>query len=230
MTVFSYPYPSTIAIEVIAAKRNNIEIDEWWKPGVDFQKLVAHLSGPILEIGGPTDGGYYFLDNIQLPSRVIISNIAQGTLRFTPNKDELDKATEKLIDGRDLPYSDNSLGMVLSAHISLVDDHEYDFSDISDNQLATIDQQIKRSGIATHRMAETGEIDPEALEVAQRIAIGHEVFAKLQPGGLYITDATPDELNAYRVLGFTEIAHIDTHSLDPATQDVEPYYYIVLQK
>ena len=230
MTDFYYPYPSTIAKEVIEAKRSNRDIDEWWKPGVDFQKLVAHLSGSILEIGGPTDVGYYFLDNIQLPSRVIISNITQGTLRFTPNKDELDKATEKLIDGRDLPYSDNSLGMVLSAHISLVDDHEHDFSDISDDQLATLNQQIKRSEIATRRMAQMGKIDPETLEVAQRVAIGHEVFAKLQPGGLYITDATPDELKAYHILGFTEIAHIDTHSIDPSTQDVEPYYYVVLQK
>lgn len=230
MTDFYYPYPSTIAKEVIEAKRTNSEVDEWWKPGVDFQKLVAHLSGPILEIGGPTDIGYYFLDNIQLPSRVIISNIAKGTLRFAPNKDQLDKATETLIDGRDLPYPDNSLGMVLSAHISLVDDHKYDFSDISDDQLAAINQQIEKSQMATHRMAQTGKIDQEALEVAQRIAIGHEVFAKLQPGGLYITDATSDELKAYHVLGFTETARIDAASIDPATEDIEPYYYIVLQK
>lgn len=222
-----YPYPSKLAEKVRIAEGVDFKVDEWHVAGVDLGEALSAIKEPILEIGGPTEEGFYFLDKQALPSRPIISNNS-----FEYLTDAKINQIDLMIDGRDLPFADNSLGMVISAHITkhdtesrsrtpLIDPDEY--RKIADFNLAEANSAMKR-------VAETQVVDDEALKASVRLAIAKEVFAKLVEGGFYMTDGNEDEIKAYKAIGFDMIAYIEEGSLGPLFGSYTQDYYMVLQK
>jgi hypothetical protein len=230
MPGYTYPYASKTAQEVAEAKEQGIPVVEWHRPGTDLAAIIGGLKGNILEIGGPTDSGYYFLHSITLPTPVIITNLKADGMPFAWNKDELNKHIAQLVDGRHLPYPNDSLAMVLSAHLSLADDSGYDFANLSDEEDKLLNELIAKVEAAEKHAAETGHVDDATLQISLRLAIAAEVYAKLQTGGIYMTDATADQVQALQALGFTKLAELEIHQLDPLLKGVAPYYHIALQK
>lgn len=226
MTTFRYPFDSSFAKQFARAREDGAEIDEWQQPGLDLPELISCLEGPILEIGGPSDQGYYYLRDVNLPSRVIISNVTQNAMPYAPNAKLLQVMIEKIVDGRHFPYEDNSLAMVLASHLSLVDERQYDFSDISDVETEKWTDDMHESEKVLKEAADSGIIDEKVLKVSLRFGIASEALRALKPGGIYMTDATEDEIKVYELLGFTKIASINRQPLDYD----KPYFDVVFQK
>lgn len=222
-----YPFPSRYAAELAEARRAGKQPHYWVKPGFDIQARLKGIQGPFIEIGGPTDGGYVFLHDIELPSPVIITNVSDNPLPFAPDSKVLATHVEKVFDGRHLPYPDNSLAMVLAQHLPVVDDQQYDFSSLSDEDDKQLWSIIDRSRELEKQVAATGHITDETLHICLRLAIAKEVYTKLQPGGLYLTDATKDQQKAFQVLGFSVAAEFDRRLLDSSK---ESHYDLVFVK
>ncbi len=66
-TMYEYPFPSETANQTKAAREAGAKIEDWQAPGVDIGETLKNIHGSILEIGGPTDSGFYFLDGRKLP-------------------------------------------------------------------------------------------------------------------------------------------------------------------
>jgi hypothetical protein len=92
--------------------------------GFNFEQAVSALPGPILEVGGPSTSGYDFLDDVDLPSKPIMTNFAgsrpefRGAESLTPI-DAL--VLDALVDVRALPFADESLGMVMCSSMPQAD-------------------------------------------------------------------------------------------------------------
>lgn len=226
MTPYHYPFESEFSKQFAEARAKGVVINEWHQPGLRLQEIISHLEGPILEIGGPSDQGYYFLHDVELPSRVIISNVTNTAMRFAPNAGRLQSMIEKIIDGRKVPYQDNSLGMVLSSHLSRVDEPNLDFSTMTDEQQREWSERLERCEKAIKYAADTGDITKEELKLSLRFGIACEVWRALKPGGIYMTDATDEEIKVYERIGFTTLAYIDRLPLDYGTS----YYDVVFRK
>lgn len=215
-TVYGYPFPSEVAEQAHEALIKGLMPDEWHAPGEDIDKILHQIKGPILELGGPSELGYYFLDGQALPSRPIISNVIPDSQKYSPNREQFNSLTDLIIDGRNMEnVPDNSLGAVLTSYLSEVDGDE------------TEDQRDKVTTLMKEA-ASSGEISAELMEISLRLKIAQEVFRKLEPGGLYFTDTSPDELKAQELLGFTPIAVYDRSSADESNSTQR--YDVVFQK
>lgn len=210
MNVFNYPFPSALA------SQTGEEIDVWVKPGINLESTLRSVEGPIVELAGPTDLGYYFLDGIALPSKPIITNIQPKTLLYGPGTDYV---LDKIIDGRHTPYKDSSVGMVLSAHLPYINEAAFDFSNkFTHQQEKEYAQLVKEAQLLTKDFADGANI----AELPLRLAIAKESFRILHPGGLYLCDGSQHDRKGMLRLGFQELAFVRLKT--------EPYYYMVLQK
>ena len=120
--------------------------------------------------------------------------------------------------------------MVLAAHLPLVDDTKYDFAALTLNEERAISREIAQAEAAEKHIAHTGELDDRAFVVSLRLAVAREVYRALQPGGLYLTDGTSDQVKALQAIGFTKLAEIDVNQFDSELVGAAPYYELVLQK
>lgn len=227
MTTYRYPFSSEQALEVAKANREGKQVHYWVKPGVNLADLFLSKKGTVLEIGGPSDCGYLFLQDVEFSAPVVITNIKSNPFPSMPDAKGLANYVKKVVDARSIPYPDGSLAIVLAQHISMVDDSQYDFTNLSDKEHEQLQNMIDRSRELENQIAKTGLITEEALRVCLRLAIAKEVYTKLQPGGLYVTDVTPDQRKALEILGFSVIAEFDRALL---YEYDESHYDVVLVK
>lgn len=219
--LYYYPFKSSVAKDVRALRKLGDKERDWRHETIDLDEAFKKTRGPILEIGGPTATGYYYLENRKLSQKPIITNIDEGMGKVN-----------RIIDGRHLPCDDNSLGVVLSSHIPRYD--------LLDPKVHAIKLRFIRQRVWNHRlkkvnkmiadMFEKNYVHKNALKLSLRYAIAAEVFKKLKPGGLYLTDGRKDEVGVLNLLGFVPIAALDEGSLAKVTDDDEEVYSIVLQK
>jgi len=229
-----YPYASELAQQARELREDGIHINEWYAPGVDLDKAIAQAGSPVLEIGGPTESGYFFLDYRLLPSRAVVGNITDEVYGEYDSEGFMSRrdGVELLIDGRDLPFGDNSLGIVLSAHLP-----KYDVGNpvIGPLTKKDFDEKVFNLAISSAKASleeviRTKVVSNSALAKSLRLAVAEEVYNKLKPGGLYFTDAETYEANAYEALGFDLIASFDETELVHMTGRTENYLSIVLRK
>lgn len=219
-SVGAYPFPSAIADRVREARKAGLVPDEWHAPSKNISEILGKIQEPILELGGPSDLGYYFLDGQVLPSRPIITNVAPNTLQFAPNAEQLNNLTDLIVDGRSMDtIPDASLGVVLSAHLSDVDE---------DSSLAQADDAATRLKGLMIEARNSKHISEELLELSLRLKIAKEVYKKLKPSGLYFTDVDSDELNTQSLLGFEPIAIYNRGSAEGSSNTDR--YDVVFQK
>lgn len=214
--VYEYPFPSEVAEQAREARAKGLKPDEWHEPRKGIDEVLHQIRGPILELGGPSELGYYFLEGQALPSRPIISNVMPDSQKYSPNREQLNSLTDLIIDGRNLEnVPDDSLGAVLTSYLSEVDGDE---------------TKAQRDRVVTlmEDAANIGEISTELMETSLRLKIAKEVFQKLEPGGLYFTDTSPEELKVQELLGFTSVAVYDRNSTDETNSTQR--YYVVFQK
>lgn len=219
---FSYPYQSVMAQE-FAIHPEKFEV--FVSAKFSIQGVIDERKGDFLEIAGPSDLGYYFLEEVSLSKPVTISNIDPQKIRSKdPNyaqyqeyADEVESKIDKIVDGTSIQQADNSFGMVLSSHLTTYPEYNL--------QGRNEDVALKLATSAPRRAVEQGHISEDILSDSLRLKIASEVYRTLEPSGLYMTDLTQDELKAIQLLGFQLKA-----SVSKFEENEVPYYYVVLQK
>jgi hypothetical protein len=224
---FTYPFASVLAQEARILRGLGVKVEEWRAPEVDLDEAFRLAGGPILELGGPTETGFYFLEDRSLPSRPVVTN---------RNKEYYDgepiEGVELIIDGRELPFGDETLGVVLSAHIPKYDiqDPKYDLLKDKEERNKSLDFSLAQANEAMQRVSVTQGVDEAAVNESLRLAIAQNIYDKLVPNGLYLTDADEYEVDAYRALGFEVIASFDEATLVALSGSDEHYFSLVLRK
>jgi hypothetical protein len=171
------------------------DIKLWRKEGFDLQEEVLVIHGPILEIGGPSIGGFYFLEDIKLPSKPVITNLYKENM-----PEDLQPYIEQIVDGRDLPYDNESQGIILMQAL-----------DVAESTLETINTSEfdEKFMLAEKEMEELalGTLNFEDVRHSLRAQIYAEVWRALASGGLFFTNGKVSEAMALKRLGFEVVAY-----------------------
>lgn len=90
----------------------------WIAPGFDLQSTLAKLSGPIIEVGGPTEDGFR-----TVPAELMKS--LQQRYYISNNSKSNEFAVDFTADARALPFADSSCAAVFASSlpISFPDEH-----------------------------------------------------------------------------------------------------------
>jgi len=86
-----------------------------------LKMLIENPIGPIVEVAGPTPGGYDVLNYLKLdfPAHTIITNIS-NTIIIDPSGDKPTKyKVDEVLDIRNYPVRKNYLGMILCSNLTL---------------------------------------------------------------------------------------------------------------
>ena len=223
---YSYPYSSMLAREVEARRRAGETIEEWVDPDVNLKELFRNIDGPIVELAGPTDIGHYYLDNIELPTRPLLTNITEGSFIAADRAgaQKLDSQLDLLLDGSHLEMPDDSVGMIIAVHVSAIDETGFDFSNFTAADDTTYRQRQNEADEAIRKIADGAEPTTGLIQKSLRLQFASEALRCLGPDGLYLADGSPTEKKAFERLGFRTLAYVASPDHD------EPYYYMVLQK
>lgn len=175
----------------------------------EAKEIISIVDGPIVEIGGPSDGGYLYLDEVSLKSKPIITNIVPfSTLTMDQEKaKQFDQQIDAFFDGRDMPYEDNSLGIVAMSHITLADDSEFfpEGREPTQSEIDLVNQRFDRVDEEVEAFL-TGAIDLDDVKESFRLKIYQEVMRVLKPGGLLISNGTAIDLQVLEKIGFKVIS------------------------
>jgi hypothetical protein len=201
-----YPYKSKMRRK-LAKRREGMDYVLWRADDFDVAEALVGTKGELMEVGGPSFDGYYFLEGVALPRKLVISNIFDETFAFDDMNKRASKYISRLVDARDLPYDDNSLGLVLVHYLSYALDAK------PHTRRAHENEQWDR---AMAEMAEIilGQRKPENAKVAQRVQCLLEAYRVLEPGGLLITDGKLAELQIMKQIGFVPKAILVDEHLD----------------
>lgn len=224
MSNYEYPYISEVAQwKHMTPKHRHAEFGgnyfepgfEYVEPGFLVEDELNRRNGPFLELGGPTDSGYYHLDGVQLKKRIIVSNVGDEKIRsYNPDyADSLIGKTDIDIDGTNIGLPDGSLGAVFASHIPYLGN----MADYGD------DTALYMARGASKQAVEEGGVDSRHKDLSLRLDIADEVYRKLEPGGLYFTDGMPRDMHAFALMGYELKALFDRDKR-------YSYFYAVLQK
>lgn len=91
--------------------------------GFDLKKRLNEITGPFIEVAGPTEGGYNLVDLDKLNNKVFTSNVFPGCPNFAQDHrtgDELLNYYGKvdfMADATELPFKDSTIGAIfISCH------------------------------------------------------------------------------------------------------------------
>ncbi len=175
----------------------------------EAKDVIAQMEGPIVEIGGPTDDGFFYLDGVVLKSKPVITNKVpfQTLVEDIELAAQLDQQIDEFFDGRDMPYVDGSLGIVMMSYVTRADDKEF-YPEGREPTQEEIDLANKRFDIAEREIEDflNGNISLNEVEESYRLKIYEEVMRVLKPGGLFITNSNKAELKAIEKIGFELIS------------------------
>jgi hypothetical protein len=197
---YYYPYPSSLLADIKSWRKGRDFII--WQDDPPVEKRLAHIGGPIIEIGGPSDMGFYFLDGIALPVKPLITNMSNNPLPYAENAIELAGQVDEIIDARKMPFVDDSIGTFLMAAMSLSSDWWINLSETEkDRAEAKIDEEFDRAKMEMGLVA-TGILAPSKAAYAQRVQIYREVHRTLKIGGLFFADGSLEDIVILKHLGF----------------------------
>lgn len=201
---YYYPYRSSLKTTLSKLRK---ELDyEVWQHGL--KELIAKVKAPIIEIGGPSEDGYYFLDNVSLPSQPIITNISDNPLPFAQDSKGLAEQVQQIMDGRDMPFADDSVGMFLMTCMSISDDWwVWLDNDAKEKAEPKFTAEYLKARLEMGQVA-AGMLEPRAAKYAQRVQIYCEVYRTLSKDGLFFTDGAVEEIVILQKLGFELVASV----------------------
>lgn len=110
------PYLSEDTQERIdAVLVSHLDQQQWLDPAFQFDETFRSLSGPFIEIGGPSPGGYSFIDfGVLFEStgrRTVVTNIDREHLHSDIKESErIGTEIGGFLDGSNIPHSDESIG------------------------------------------------------------------------------------------------------------------------
>jgi hypothetical protein len=187
-------------------------------PGFNLVAEVRNLRSPALEVCGPTRGGYYFLNGVELPSRPLITNIGGSHINKYGYESlaAADKAViDVLSDVRQFPVASKSLGMLACAAPTKVDLHTL-LSTNTDKGLTEGERQAAAKGLVDRQYTPVAEAlsrgrfeDVTTDIISPRIAVIVQAMRTLKPGGLFIMrDTTPYDPLIANQLGLKTVMHL----------------------
>jgi hypothetical protein len=227
--VNQYPYKSRNR-KVLAKLRKERDYTVWYRPGVsNLQGLISGVTKPLVEIGGPTPDGFYFLDNLELPSKIIVTNISSNPMPYSSEAEEIAHHISKIMDARKMPYEDGSIGCFLMSGMSMTNDWYMELSEADREKQA--EQIESESDIAMLELAQAalGTIKSSEAKWAQRLQIFSEVERTLTDGGLFFTDGSLAEIIVLKNLGFRLLVYTQEH-IRPEQNWDGLFYEFVVQK
>ncbi|HTE57294.1 MAG TPA: hypothetical protein VK694_00990 [Verrucomicrobiae bacterium] len=193
---FTYPYKSWLKAK-LKKLRQGRDYFIW-----QDSSMPKDLQGPIIEIGGPTELGYYFLDGLPLQTKPIITNISAKPLQHSPRAAQFAKQVDEVMDATNMKYADDSVGVFFMAAMSISSDWWVDLDDTSkENAAASFEEVFDNAKLEMGQIA-TGILSPDKAKHAQRVRIYREVYRTLRKGGLFFTDGGIEEITILKLLGF----------------------------
>lgn len=201
--MYTYPYPSRLRVD-LSHKTNNIDYRVWQSN--DIQSLMDKVNQPVVEIGGPTQDGFYFLDKISIGTRPIITNISQKPLPYSPNSSNLAELVTETFDATNMPYKDSSIGVFLMSAMSVSSDW---WTELAEHEKEKISYQFETEfANARFEMGQVaaGILRSNDIKDALRVKIYREVTRCLAENGLFFTDGGIEEIIILKQLGFELVA------------------------
>lgn len=153
----------------------------WFRDGFDFQAAVSSIEKPIVEIAGPSQGGYHILDGIKLPTKVHITNVVAEPMGMGEHSDLVDE----IVDARAMPYPDASVGMILMHGLngSVVPKGH------AENSVEA--NQVQQRAKDQMRQVADGQLNPADATDSLRIQAYMEAYRVLPEGGMMIVGGAP---------------------------------------
>jgi len=189
-----YPYKSKLKRQ-LAKSRAEYDYLIWNSKNFDFDTALNRTSGELVELGGPSFGGFYFLDDTELPRKLTITNISDKPFQFKDWSIRANKHISRYIDATNLPYDDNSLGLILVRFLSYG-------PDIEPHSRTSHDKDEWKRGIIEMIEIYLGIRSLAQAKLAQRVKMLLEAYRTLEPGGILITDGEMYELEIMKKVGF----------------------------
>jgi hypothetical protein len=163
---------------------------------------------PAVEIGGPTDSGYFFLDGITFSTKSAITNISPNPPPYAHNAKRLSSMVDELVDGTNMPYADNSVGVFLIGSISGSSDWWVELSNKEQEKKSSIfNRESDIAGLEAGQFA-LGTLPLAKVKFAQRIHIYSEAYRALDRGGLLFCDGGVEDIVSLKRLGFNLVAYL----------------------
>ncbi len=206
---YQYPFPSMVKkyCEQEPYSLNNNET----VPDVDLEKYIETLRGPIIELGGPSKGGYYFIDGLSLPTKPLISNVQDDGHSINPTDPEIRKVNQLIdleIDGTDMPFDDASVGMVMMSYMSHTDDSYLNLPQHEKDELLPVIVSNLDTALLEMAQISDGTLDPQDARLSQRTLIYLESFRVLEPGGLLVANGQNMDISVLEQIGFNLVEKI----------------------
>jgi hypothetical protein len=195
-----YPYPSILKEQMLTQELGRDYFI--WEQDPGIKTLVTQKMTPIIEIGGPTTSGFFFLDNIPLPEKPLITNISKNPAPYSEDAQEIAAAVDEIVDGKDMKYDDESVGIFLMSYMSHSSDWWVELSDQEkDAASQQFDTEFLKAMLEMGQMA-IGVKSPNDVKFSQRVMIYREVFRTLKHGGLFFTNGDIEEIDILKLMGF----------------------------
>lgn len=106
---YNYPFENT-------AKEHGVRFQNGFK----VQEAIDKTKGTILEIGGPSDLGFYFLQGCSFPRRPVITNVDyKGGMQGKFYRDLYKRYIERKLDIRKNVLHDGSVGVCLASCLNV---------------------------------------------------------------------------------------------------------------
>lgn len=218
---YNYPFPSAIKREY--EKEGTSPEDVNSEAEIDLAEYMRTLGGPIVEIGGPSTDGYYFIDGLDLPTKPIISNVQEDGHSIDTSSPDAIKQRQLVdleIDGTNMPFDDASVGVIMMSHMSHTDDSYLNLPQHEQEELLPITAKNTDQAIREMARIANNSLKPTEIQFSQRTQIYLESFRVLQPGGLLITDGESVDIEVLEHIGFElvkKLQHLGWRDGDPHT-------------
>lgn len=208
---FRYPYRSQINADLPRLRKGR-DYSVWRE--ADAKNLVGESDGPIVEIGGPSDLGYFFLEGVGLKSKPVITNISDSPAPYAQNPQELAGQVQEIVDGRDMPYKDNTVGIFLISYMSSSSDWWTKLDEASKEKAsAQFEAEADAATLEADQVA-LGVLKPGKAKYAQKVQIFSEVYRTLKPHGLLVANGKLTDMVVLQRLGFELIAFLQMYNSD----------------
>lgn len=185
------------------------------------QLALHEVTGPLLEIGGPTEDGFVSLDGAEIPTGLIISDIEHWQ----------DQKPDQLLDIRTLGFPKQSLGGMAVSALSMIPENP----DTLPGGSRPIDWPRLHRGNA--RLLElldkidigdvSGWNDETIMEENLHVAFLRQARRTIEPGGLLILRLmVVGDVTLAKSLGFEPVAAINPTSLSTSRWGVSPSVHL----
>lgn len=200
---YSYPYKSSLRKE-LAQFKAGLDYQIWQTS--DLANLTANIHKPVIEIGGPTQDGFFYLEGVTFNSKPEITNISRNPSPYNSDYQKLATQVSAQMDATDMSYDDSSVGVFLMSAMSISSDWWVELDEEEKNRQKVIFE--KESKIARFEMGQVamGHLEPIDVTHAQRIMIFSEIQRCLCKDGLLFSDGGIEEIVILQKMGFEIIA------------------------